>query len=951
MSKKKAKKKVAKKKVTKKRVAKKRATKKVVKKAKAKTAKKTVSKKRETKKKAVRKTAKKVAMKKPTKKRSKKKASKRKVKKDNELILVAVRGMVLFPGVILPIAIGRPSSVRAIQAAVQSGRPVGVILQSNPSADSPEIEDLHTVGTQIDILRYVTAPDGTHHVVAQGAGRFRVTKFGPVSPFFTATVEPLPEVDPRDLTVTERRKMQARFLALKAQAHQALELLPQAPGDLDAAIENTPHPGQLADLVSTFMDISPDEKQAILEMTDLETRLQTVSTKLADLTQVLKMSSDIRDQTKGSMEKAQREYFLREQLRTIKEELGEGSSMEVKEIGQKLAEAGMPEDVEAIARKELVRLERIPESAAEYSMVRTYLEWMLDLPWNKATEDQIDLVEAEKILDEDHYGLHKVKRRILEFLAVRRLKPDGKSPILCLSGPPGTGKTSLGRSIARAMAREFTRVSLGGVHDEAEIRGHRRTYVGAMPGNVIQSIKRAGVNNPVFLFDEMDKLGQGFHGDPASALLEVLDPAQNRDFRDHYLDAPFDLSRVLFLATANYLENIPGPLRDRMEVIELSSYTEAEKIQIAKRYLLPRQTEENGLCAEKFTITDEALTKIVRRYTREAGCRNLEREIGNVARHTAAKFARELGAPLPVPDGVKDEEKSLGLTKDELEAARDVPFDLSLDAPAAGNALGEVDVDEVLGGNDNEPVANGDAVVEDASVEDATESVISPVELLKDFDKITIEMEGVHEILGPERYDSDVALRTSEPGVATGLAWTPVGGVILFVEATKMLGKGNLKLTGQLGDVMQESAQAAFSLLKTRADRFRIDRKVFETTDIHIHLPEGATPKDGPSAGVTLYTTLVSLFTGRTIRSDVAMTGEINLRGLVLPVGGIKEKVLAAYSAGLRTVILPKRNEKDLEEIPKTVREEMIFHPVSRVGEVLDIALSEDIGLAAIDPD
>ena len=927
---KRAAKKAAKKKATK-RVAKKavkKATKRVAKKAAKKKATKRVAKKA-AKKKATKRVAKKAAKKKAAK-RASKKAAKKRPGKDNELILVAVRGMVLFPGVILPIAIGRPSSVRAIQAAVQSGKPVGVILQSDPAADAPTTDDLYTVGTQIDILRYVTAPDGTHHVVAQGAGRFRVKKFGPTRPYFTAKVEHLPEVDPDDLTLAERRKMQARFLALKAQAHQALELLPKAPDDLDAAIENTPHPGQLADLVSTFMDIAPEEKQAILEMIDLEERLQTVSGKLAELTQVLKMSSDIRDQTKGSLEKAQREYFLREQLRTIKEELGEGASMEVKELAENLQNAGMPDDVLAVANKELSRLERIPESAAEYSMVRTYLEWMLDLPWDKSSRDEIDLVQAEKILDEDHYGLHKVKRRILEFLAVRRLKPTGKSPILCLAGPPGTGKTSLGRSIARAMGREFTRVSLGGVHDEAEIRGHRRTYVGAMPGNVIQSIKRAGVNNPVFLFDEMDKLGQGFHGDPASALLEVLDPAQNSDFRDHYLDAPFDLSKVLFLATANYLENIPGPLRDRMEVIELSSYTEAEKKQIAKRYLLPRQTEENGLCATKFNITDNALTHIVRHYTREAGCRGLERQIGNVARHTAAKFARELGAPLPLPEPAPraprpEAPDDGGPTAAEMEAAGDVPFDLQLDVD---DATSELDLNELQGdyGDQNDAAPN-------------EPKPPTAEELLAGFDKITIAKSDLHEILGPERYDSDVALRTAEPGVATGLAWTPVGGVILFVEATKMPGKGRLSLTGQLGDVMQESAKAAFSLLKNRAERFDIKPKVFETTDIHIHLPEGATPKDGPSAGITLYTTLVSLFTGRTVRSDIAMTGETNLRGLVLPVGGIKEKVLAAYSAGLRQVILPKRNEKDLEDIPKAVRTEMTFHPVARVGEVLDLAL------------
>lgn len=936
--------------------AKKKATKKVVRKTAKKSAKK-----------AVKKTAKKVG-KRPTKKASKKVAKKATRKKagsrtkkgadDNELILVAVRGMVLFPGVVLPISVGRPKSVAAIQAAVQSGRPIGVLLQSNPDADNPTSDDLYRVGTRIEILRYVTAPDGTHHVVAQGVGRFRVKKFMQRRPYFTAQTTPIPEVDPQSLTIDQRRDIHARFLALKAQAHEALALLPQAPDDLDAAIENAPHPGMLADLVATFMDVPPEDKQELLEIADLKERLHRVTSKLGELTAVLKMSSDIRDETKGNLEKAQREYFLREQLRTIQKELGEGISMEIQELGEKVTAAGMPADVEAVARKELARLERIPEAAAEYSMVRTYLDWMIDLPWSKSTADQIDLGRAEEILDADHYGLERVKRRVLEFLAVRKLKPAGKGPILCLSGPPGTGKTSLGRSIARAMGREFIRISLGGVHDEAEIRGHRRTYVGAMPGKIIQSLKRAEVNNPVFLLDEMDKLSTSFNGDPAAALLEVLDPAQNKTFSDHYLDVPFDLSKVLFLATANYLENIPGPLRDRMEVIELSSYTENEKIEIAKRYLLPRQTAENGLSPDHFALTETALTDIVRYYTSEAGCRNLEREIGTVARYVAADFARQIASLTPVDDDAANgsAEGALDLSKTapmvviedpqsqsikvatQLESLPTLlPREIETLQPAAMPAEDKASEDEA---DETEYEDDGTSEMEVLFTE---EEPVAPSLLLRypSLEKITIDVDQLAEILGPRKYESDVALRTAEPGVATGLAWTPVGGVILFVEAARMPGKGNMVLTGQLGDVMRESATAAMSLLKARAEHFGINPEVFEKTDIHIHLPEGATPKDGPSAGITLYTTLVSLFTGRKVKSDLAMTGEINLRGLVLPVGGIKEKVLAAYRAGLRRVILPRRNEKDVIKIPKIVRDDLEIHFAERVDDVLAIALCE----------
>ena len=939
-----------------KKAAKKKATKRTTRKAAKKATKKKAAAKKVTKKAVKKKVTKKRVQKKakqrsttrtsaPTKRRTsaKKKAAKRgtakKTKKrgarkgsDDELILVAVRGMVLFPGVVLPISVGRPRSVAAVQAAVQSGRPIGVVLQSNPAADNPTTADLYRVGTRIEILRYVTAPDGTHHVVAQGVGRFRIDKFVQRRPFFTGQTTPIPELDPQTLEVEERRDIQARFLALKTQAHEALALLPQAPDDLDAAIENAPHPGMLADLVATFMDVPPEEKQELLEVADLRERLHRVTTKLGELTAVLKMSSDIRDETKGNLEKAQREYFLREQLRTIQKELGEGVSMEVQELGEKLSAAGMPDEVEATARKELARLERIPEAAAEYSMVRTYLDWMIDLPWSKRTEDQIDLARAEEILDADHYGLERVKRRVLEFLAVRKLKPGGKGPILCLAGPPGTGKTSLGRSIARAMGREFVRISLGGVHDEAEIRGHRRTYVGAMPGKIVQSMKRAGVNNPVFLLDEMDKLSNSFHGDPAAALLEVLDPAQNKAFQDHYLDVPFDLSSVLFLATANYLENIPGPLRDRMEVIELSSYTEAEKLQIAKRYLVPRQIEENGLTPELFEVTDEALTDIIRYYTSESGCRNLEREIGTVARFVAAEFARQIagleGPELPVNGSAGLAEKPDPPQGSESEGAPVVV----LEDPASS----KVAVKQELGSLTE--FLDEHAMPSDGSND--PESEAPP--LLAQYDELEksiVDAKRLGDILGPHKYESDVALRTAEPGVATGLAWTPVGGVILFVEATRMPGKGNITLTGQLGDVMRESATAALSLVKAHAERHGLEDVEFEKTDVHIHLPAGATPKDGPSAGITLYTTLVSLFTGRKVRSDLAMTGEVNLRGLVLPVGGIKEKVLAAYRAGLRRVILPKRNEKDAVEIPESVREETELHFVERIDEVLDLAL------------
>ena len=606
-------------------------------------------------------------------------------------------------------------------------------------------------------------------------------------------------------------------------------------------------------MIAGFMDISPAEKQDILETLDVRARLDKVAKLLAHRITVLKLTQEISEQTKESMDQRQREFLLREQMKTIQKELGESDSgaAEVDELAKAIEEAKMPEEVDEQAKRELKRLERMPEGAGEHSMLRTYLDWLTALPWSKLSDETIDIAQARKILDEDHYGLEKIKRRILEYLAVRKLNPTGKSPILCFIGPPGVGKTSLGQSIARATGRKFVRVSLGGVHDEAEIRGHRRTYIGALPGNIVQGIRKADTRNPVFMLDEMDKLGVGFHGDPSAALLEVLDPEQNGTFRDNYLAVPFDLSRVMFIGTANVRDTIPGPLRDRMEIIELPGYTEEEKLQIARRYLVRRQLEANGLKPEQCEITDEALTHIIRDYTREAGVRNLEREIGRVFRHAAMRIAE--------------------------------------------NAVETVRIDEP----------------------------------------------DLHAILGPAQFESEVAARTSVPGVATGLAWTPVGGDILFIEASRAPGKGNLILTGQLGDVMKESAQAALSLIKSRAPSLALDPKAFERSDIHVHVPAGAIPKDGPSAGVAMFVALVSLLTGRTVHEDVAMTGEISLRGLVLPVGGIKEKVLAAARAGIKTVLLPSRNRKDVEDIPASAKERLTLVWVDNVDQAVRHAIGE----------
>ena len=766
---------------------------------------------------------------------------------EDALIIVPVRGMVLFPGIVLPVAVGRKRSVAAAQEAARTERPVGLLLQRDPQAEEPGPVDLHRVGTVAGILRYVTGADGTHHVVCQGEQRFRIVEYLRGYPFLVARVERVEEPQ------TGGPEVEARMLHLKQQAVEALSLLPQAPAELGQAIQSIASPSALADVVASYMDLKPDEKQEVLETIDIERRLDKVLSLLNQRIEVLRLSKKISDQTKESMDERQREYLLREQLRTIQKELGEtdDKSADIEELSKGIAEAKMPEEAEQQARKELKRLERMPEAAAEYGMVRSYLDWLIELPWSVTTQEEIDIAQARRTLDEDHFGLEKVKRRILEYLAVRKLRPDGRSPILCFVGPPGVGKTSLGQSIARATGRKFVRASLGGVHDEAEIRGHRRTYIGALPGNIIQSIRKAEARDPVFMLDEMDKLGASFHGDPSSALLEVLDPEQNSTFRDNYLGVPFDLSHVMFIGTANVLDAIPGPLRDRMEVIDLPGYTEDEKVEIAKRYLVKRQLDANGLKPEQATITEDAIHAIIRDYTREAGVRNLERQIGAVFRNAAVRIAE-----------------------------------------------GEVE-------------------------------------------SVHVDVDGLHDVLGARRFENEVAMRTSLPGVATGLAWTPTGGDILFIEASRAAGGGKLILTGQLGDVMKESAQAALSLLKNRARDLGIGEEEFEKRDVHIHVPAGAIPKDGPSAGVAMFTALVSLFTEKTIRNDTAMTGEISLRGLVLPVGGIKEKVVAAVRAGIKTVILPARNKRDFEEIPEDARNQVAFVWVENVDQAIDAAIRQ----------
>jgi ATP-dependent Lon protease len=761
---------------------------------------------------------------------------------EDALIIIPMRNTVLFPGVISPVTIGRASSVAAAQEGVRSEKKVGFLLQRNPQTNDVKPEDLYWVGTAGQLVRYITGAEGTHHLVVQGQSRFRVLEFLPGWPFLVARVqfvEQKEEMNP---------ELEARFLQLKTQAVEAISLLPSAPEELTVVVQGMTSPALLADMVANLLDIKNEDKQDLLETFDLKRRLDKVLEHLSERVGVLRISKEIGEKTKKEFDERQREHVLREQMRQIQKELGEGgdNAAELEELRKKIDDAGMPEDVFKHVVKELKRLQRMGEGSAEGSMLRTYLEWLAELPWKVSETKEIDISEARRVLDEDHYGLDKIKRRILEHLAVRKLNPEGKSPILCFVGPPGVGKTSLGQSIARATGRKFQRIALGGVHDEAEIRGHRRTYIGALPGNVIQAIRRAESRTCVLMFDEIDKVGMGgFHGDPSSALLEVLDPEQNSRFRDNYLGVDFDLSKVMFLTTANVLDTIPGPLRDRMEIIQLPGYTEEEKLEIARRYLVKRQLEANGLKPDQVSIPDETLTAIIGDYTREAGVRNLEREIGSALRNVAMRIAEGTKGP------------------------------------------------------------------------------------------IVVEPKDLHAILGARRFESEIAQRTSVPGVATGLAWTPVGGDILFIEASRTPGTGKLILTGQLGEVMKESAQAALTLAKV------FTSQTLEKTDIHIHVPAGATPKDGPSAGVAMFLSLISLLSGKPVRADVAMTGEISLRGLVLPIGGVKEKTLAALRAGIKTVMLPKRNEKDLEDVPAEARAKLEFVFLEKVEDAIRAAIGE----------
>jgi ATP-dependent Lon protease len=773
---------------------------------------------------------------------------------DDMLVIIPVRNLVLFPGTVVPVAINRDRSLAAAQEAVRNNRKLGFLLQHDPDLQAPTGSDLYTTGTVANIVRYVTGADGTHHLVVQGERRFRVLDWQNGLPYMVARVEYLP--DPANVG----SDVEAHALNLKRLAAEAIGLLPQAPAELSNAIQSVESASTLSDLVASFMDVKPSEKQELLETSDLKARLERVSGLLQKRIEVLRLQRELEGKTRDAIDERHKEVLLREQLRQIRKELGEEGEAgeEIAELREAILKAEMPDEAREQAEKELKRLERMSDASAEYSMLRTWLDWMIALPWSKLDKESIEIEHARKVLDEDHYGLEKIKRRIVEYLAVRKLNPQGRSPILCFVGPPGVGKTSLGQSIARSLGVKFARVSLGGVHDEAEIRGHRRTYIGALPGNIINSVRKAGTRNAVLMLDEIDKLGAGIQGDPSAALLEVLDPEQNNTFRDNYLGVPFDLSNVVFIATANMLDTIPGPLRDRMEVIELTGYTEDEKVEIAKRYLMRRQLEANGLKPEQASITDEALHQIARDHTREAGVRSFERMIGAVLRNVAVRIAE-------------------GLITQQT-----------------------IDVDDLAG------------------------------------------------ILGAPRFENEVAMRVSVPGVATGLAWTPVGGDILFIESTRVPGSGKLILTGQLGDVMKESAQAALSLLKSQAARLGIDTTLFDKSDVHIHVPAGAIPKDGPSAGVSMFTSLVSLFTNKTVRNDLAMTGEISLRGLVLPIGGVKEKTVAAHRAGIRKVLLPARNRKDLEDVPKSVRDDVEFVFCERVDDVIREALGIQVNVTQV---
>ena len=783
----------------------------------------------------------------------------------NELMILPLRDTVVYPGMFVPLAVGQERSIRLVDEAVVGNRLVGLVAQRDENVAEAGPEDVYEIGTAAVIHRLLKVPDGSVRLVVQGLERFRILEFIQLRPYLVARIQQVEDV------VENTVEVQALMRNVVDLFQRMVSLVAYMPDELIMAAINIEDPRQLVYLIATSLRVKTADKQEILALDRVADKLKKLTAILNQELEVLELGRKIQSQAQDEMQKMQREYFLREQLKAIQQELGEEDeqAIEVREFEEKIAAAGMPEEAEKEARRELDRLRKLPTAAAEYGVIRTYLDWLVSLPWQKATEDQLDIARARQILNEDHYDLEKVKDRILEYLAVRKLKAERKAAegeateeprdlirreregvILCFVGPPGTGKTSLGQSIARALGRKFVRMSLGGMRDEAEIRGHRRTYIGSLPGRIIQSLRRCESRNPVFMLDEVDKIGTDFRGDPASALLEVLDPEQNRDFRDHYLDVPFDLSQVMFITTANLLDPIPAPLRDRMEILFLSGYTEEEKVKIAQQYLIPRQYRENALDGDEVAFTEEGLQAIIRDYTREAGLRNLEREIGTICRKVATRKAEG-----------------------------------TLDGP------------------------------------------------------VVVTAANIHEFLGKPRYYFEAAERTEVPGVATGVSWTQAGGDILFVEATRMKGKKGLSLTGQLGDVMKESAQAALSYVRSKAVELGIPEDFFEESDIHVHVPEGAVPKDGPSAGVTITTAIVSLLTNRPVRSNVGMTGEITLRGRVLPVGGIKEKVLAARRAGLDTVILPRWNAKDLEELPQEVQKEMHFVLVDTIDEVLQAAL------------
>lgn len=764
-----------------------------------------------------------------------------------ELAVLPIRNAVLFPGAVAPFDVGREKSVALVEdVSGLDGPIIAIFAQRDPTIDDPGQDDLYPVGCAARVLKALKHSSGNYSLILQGLTRIRLHEVTSEEPYMKARVSRIPAPQLEDV------EAEALALSLRDVAKQVIQLMPELPREAGSLIDSIQAPGALADLVAAHLDAPVEEKAQLIETVEVKERIRKVLRLLTRQLEILKMRERINSQIKEEMGKNQREYVLRQQLKAIKEELGEddGDQGDLDGLEERLAKAQLPSEADNVAKKQLKRLRSMQVGSAEYTVVRTYLDWILDVPWSEATEDNLEILEVRRVLDEDHYGLDKVKKRIVEYLAVRKLKKDKKGPILCLLGPPGVGKTSLGRSIARALGRKFVRVSLGGVHDEAAIRGHRRTYVGALPGQIIQGMKKAGTVNPVFMMDEVDKIGHDFRGDPSAALLEVLDPEQNNTFADHYLEIPYDLSSVMFVATANVADPIPPPLRDRMEILEIPGYTRKEKQAIARQHLIPKQLEEHGLTEDQLEITDEAIEELIEHYTREAGVRSLERTVASVIRGVAVK------------------------------------------------------------------VAEGDTQK-----------------------RVVKNEEDLREFLGPIKFTSEVAERTEETGVATGLAWTSVGGEILFIEVTKMFGTGKLQLTGQLGDVMKESAHAALSYVRTNAEKFGLPRDFIEKSDLHVHIPAGAMPKDGPSAGITMFTAIISLLTGIRVRHDVAMTGEISLRGRVLPIGGLKEKTLAAHRAGIKRVIVPDRNKADLEEVPKEIRDELEFVFVSKLDEVLEAAL------------